>query len=65
MNTHGGLGVAIVAVAGVSNSEAVSVWYAKPSPTGTGDCNSWANACGLNTATAAATSGDVWVKKGT
>jgi predicted outer membrane repeat protein len=40
--------------------------YAKPSATGTGDCSSWANACTLQTALAAAVSGnEIWVMAGT
>jgi hypothetical protein len=43
-----------------------AVKYAKPTATGTGDCNSWTNACTLPTALAAAESGDdLWVKSGT
>jgi hypothetical protein len=40
--------------------------YVKPSATGTGDCSSWANACTLQTALAAAVSGnEIWVMAGT
>ncbi len=39
--------------------------YVKPLATGTGDCSSWANACGLQTALGAAVSGDeIWVQAG-
>ena len=42
------------------------IHYVKPTPTGTGDCSSWANACGLQTALGAAVSGDeIWVQQGT
>ncbi len=41
------------------------VLYVKPTPTGSGDCSSWADACDLRTALAGAHSGDeIWVAKG-
>ena len=40
--------------------------YVKPVATGTGDCSSWANACGLKPALNAAEPGDeIWVQQGT
>ena len=40
--------------------------YVTPLATGTGNCSSWANACGLQTALGAAVSGDeIWVQAGT
>jgi LPXTG-site transpeptidase (sortase) family protein len=43
-----------------------NVRYAKPSATGAGDCSSWANACGLQTALAAASvRGEIWAANGT
>jgi len=40
--------------------------YVKPLATGAGNCSSWANACGLQTALGAAVSGDeIWVQAGT
>ena len=42
------------------------IHYVKPLATGTEDCSSWANACGLQTAFGAAVSGDeIWVQAGT
>lgn len=44
---------------------AAGVLYVKPTATGTSDCSSWANACDLQVALAAASSGDeVWVMEG-
>ena len=41
------------------------VLYAAPAAGGSGDCSSWANACTLQTALAAADSGDeIWVRAG-
>ena len=41
------------------------VRYAAPSPVGSGDCSTWADACSLQTALAVALPGDeVWVKAG-
>ncbi len=42
------------------------IYYVKPVATGTGDCSSWNNACGLQTALGAAVSGDeIRVQAGT
>ena len=39
--------------------------YAKPDPSGTGDCSSWVNACALQTAlTSAISSDEIWVAAG-
>ncbi len=47
-------------------THAAGILYAKPTATGAGDCSSWANACGLQTALTGATSGDeIWVAAGT
>jgi len=41
------------------------VLYAAPTPQGSGNCSSWANACTLQTALTNAVSGDeIWVKAG-
>lgn len=40
-------------------------FYVKPAATGTGDCESWANACGLNYALRHSIPGqEIWVQKG-
>jgi hypothetical protein len=45
---------------------AAGILYAKPGPTGIGDCSSWVNACMLQDAIAAAASSDqIWVQAGT
>lgn len=45
---------------------AAAIRYVKTSPSGAGDCSSWANACTLQTALAVSVSGDeIWVGKGT
>ena len=42
------------------------VYYVKPAASGSGDCQSWPNACTLQTALATASSGDeLWVMTGT
>ncbi len=41
------------------------VYYAKPAATGTGNCQSWSNACTLQTALNAWQGGEVWVMAGT
>lgn len=47
-------------------TQPLPVLYAKPSATGTGACSSWANACTLPTALAAAVSpSEIWVQQGT
>ncbi len=45
---------------------AAGVRYVAPTPQGSGDCSSWANACSLQRALIIANSGDeIWVKEGT
>ncbi|MBI5543137.1 MAG: hypothetical protein HY901_04570, partial [Deltaproteobacteria bacterium] len=52
--------------AGLGGAPALAaIRYAKPAASGTGTCGSWANACRLEAALTAATSGDeVWVAAG-
>ena len=47
-------------------ASAAGVLYASPAASGAGNCSSWANACALQTALAAAVSGtEIWVAAGT
>lgn len=49
----------------VSTAHAAAVLYVRPTPAGSGDCSSWANACGLQTALSQAVGGDeIWVAAG-
>ena len=55
--------IAVLMNAGPNCGEEGSVCYV--TPTGTGDCSSWTNACGLQTALAAAMPGsEIWVAAG-
>ena len=48
-----------------STISAASVYYAKPSATGAGNCLSWGNACSLQSALGLSASGDeIWVAQG-
>ncbi len=48
-----------------STSQAAGVLYAAPTPRGSADCSTWADACSLQTALASATDGDqIWVEMG-
>lgn len=47
-------------------SQASTIHYVKSTPTGSADCSSWENACGLQTALDKATfGGQIWVAEGT
>ena len=55
----------IVIFASAPGVRAASVFYVKPSPSGSGDCSTWANACSLQTAlTQAAPDDEIWVAAG-
>lgn len=64
IRTH--LGTSLVFVVALSASSKGAIRYAKAAATGLNDCTSWANACTLASALAAASAGDqVWVQAGT
>ena len=47
------------------SAQAAGLYYVAPSPSGAGDCSSWANACDLQTAlTTALPYSAIWVKEG-
>jgi hypothetical protein len=48
-----------------TSAQATSFLFVKPTPTGSADCSSWANACTLRTAISLSSAGDeIWVQKG-
>ncbi len=60
-----GVLITLALSAGASFAQGATL-YAKPAPTGSANCASWANACTLPTAVLAAQEGDsIWVKAGT
>ncbi|PWH13133.1 MAG: hypothetical protein DDG59_14690 [Anaerolineae bacterium] len=64
------IGGLLIALSGslwlVQPVRAAGALYVAPTPQGSGDCTSWANACTLQTALTNAVSGDeIWVKTGT
>lgn len=63
------IGLSLILVVNLTAPRAVranpGVFYAAPTVQGSGDCSSWTHACTLQTALAAAVSGDeIWVKAG-
>ena len=57
-------GIIFISLAAIA--QAAGTLYVKPVATGSGTCGSWANACALQTALAAASSGnEIWVSAGT
>jgi hypothetical protein len=68
MVTLGMVACLLLALSGTGrlSRAANGVLYAKPSPTGTGNCATWENACDLQTALGMATAGDeIWAAEGT
>jgi len=57
--------MALVAGLSLASAAEADVLFVKPTPTGSGDCGSWADACALLDAIDSAESGDeVWVRAG-
>ncbi|MEK7757256.1 MAG: hypothetical protein AAB385_08590, partial [Planctomycetota bacterium] len=57
--------IALVAGFSLGSASDAAVLFVKPTPTGAGDCVSWADACALTDAIDSAESGDeVWVQSG-
>jgi hypothetical protein len=61
-----GSGIMNAGLAAAAVSPPLAILHASPAATGSGNCDSWANACTLQTALATAASGaEIWVMEGT
>ncbi len=66
LTTWAAIGLVLTGIIVWGSESEAAIKYAKPAVTGAGDCNSWENACTLQTALTDAVSGDeIWVMAGT